>query len=124
MVALDFDPRNGAEETFRRLVHADVDLPLTLTTSTPSGGWHYLYQLPDDTGANWNPMARGLIDHSGLPGVDILCGRSLLVVPPSLREFKDDEGVFWTDYRFHTDQGNAPVVAPEWLLTVLKEASS
>jgi len=44
LVALDIDPRNGGELSFKRLEETLGRLPRTITAATGGGGWHYLFR--------------------------------------------------------------------------------
>lgn len=71
-VVIDIDPRNGGDETWRKLNH-DKQLPDTLTTRTGSGGLHLWYRMPH----------AGEVRGTAGPGIDIKTEKGYLVMPGS-----------------------------------------
>ena len=69
LIAIDFDPRNGGDESLRDL----GELPVTVTALTGGGGCHLIYH-PDEDYRNGTGIA---------PGVDVRSSGAYLVVPPS-----------------------------------------
>jgi Virulence-associated protein E/Bifunctional DNA primase/polymerase, N-terminal len=99
---LDVDPQTGGVDTLAALVEVYGPLPKTLTQRTGSGGFHYLFQIPDFAVHNSaGKLGKGL-DIRGIGGQ--------IVVPPSVTE----KGPYaWIDA--------SPVApAPEWLLALLR----
>jgi len=47
IVVVDVDPRNGGLDSFSKL-KSEIKIPETLMVSTPSGGFHLYYELPED----------------------------------------------------------------------------
>jgi hypothetical protein len=70
VVVIDVDPRNGANESMRKLV-----FPTTRTVMTPSWGWHFYYQCPA-MGFPTIPSVR--------PGIDIKGDGGYVLIEPSV----------------------------------------
>lgn len=82
---IDVDPRNGGEESFKRLVDAGAIPGVHLVVATPSGGFH-IYIDPLNAGK-----------HPGfLPGIDLQAAKSFVFCPPTegYRELAREE---WPD---------------------------
>lgn len=76
-VVWDVDPRNGGNESFKRLYepHArDEPIPEGPRVETGGGGWHYWFAHP---GGNFPPA------HGFLPGLDMQSDGSYVLLPPS-----------------------------------------
>lgn len=100
LVVIDVDLKKQGDSTVRKL-----DLPDTLRTMTPSGGWHLFYKLPDG-----HPGVPNGVDVLG-PGVDIRSTNGYVVAPGSVTA----AGA----YRFAEDRPVAD--APDWLVQKLGE---
>ncbi|HEX7041243.1 MAG TPA: AAA family ATPase, partial [Trueperaceae bacterium] len=100
LVVLDVDVRSGGNETL-----ATLDLPLTLTTLTPTGGRHLFYRLPEG-----HPGVPNGANKLG-PGIDVKSTRGYVMAPGS--------EVPAGRYRFEADTPIAD--APAWLLEQLGE---
>lgn len=75
IVVVDVDPRNGAP--FLADLTGPTYLPITRTASTPGGGWHLYYTVPEDV----NLVGK----HPFLPGIDIkAAGKGYVLLPPSV----------------------------------------
>ena len=98
-VVVDVDVKKGGHET---LVQYANELPLTLTTVTPTGGMHLFYRLPVG-----HPGVKNGVDVLG-PGLDIRSTRGYVVAPGSV--IGEDE------YSFDPTQELEPVPAPDWLV--------
>lgn len=93
---LDVDPRNGGDRTLALFREQGRDFPPTRAIKTKSGGFHYLFTVPEGV------ALRGKLG----PGVDIKrAGKGYVVSPPS------------PGYTVLSDV--PPVPAPEWLLDEL-----
>ena len=103
VVVLDFDVRNGQPglKTLADLISKGLPAD-TLHASTPSGGWHYLYTLPEGvTIANTSKVQ---------PGTDTRTIDGYIAVEPS----KTKDGCYqWAD-------PTAEILpAPQWLIDLL-----
>lgn len=68
LVVLDIDPKNGGDESFRRLLDGLGPLPEVPTANTKSGGMHLFFSasnLPERRLKN--------LDRAGYPGIDVIC---------------------------------------------------
>ena len=101
-IVLDVDPSENlsVEDILSGL---DVRLGDTLTTKTPSGGLHLYYRLPDGLDVSRRIKIR--------PGLDIMAGKSQVLLPPS-----SIDGV---KYEWHTKKQIRPL--PQQLLALLEE---
>ena len=100
LVIVDVDPRNGGDESVKKL-----DVPATYIVKTGGGGWHYYYRpngkiIPKMTGC--------------LPGIDILGEKAYAVAPPSTH---DKTGLPYEPVGETFDI----VEAPGWLYATKKE---
>ncbi len=98
LAVLDFDPRNGAADSWRELRRRYGPLPVTLTARTGSGGYHV-----------WLAYA-GPVRGKLAPGIDVKSSSGYLVAPPSLH-------FTGRRYEWITLAPTAP--APEWLRLLL-----
>jgi hypothetical protein len=76
-IVLDIDVKKGKKglESLQTLIDENGPLPQTLTARTPSGGWHYVFRMPD----------RPIKSRKGVrDGVDLLADGSYFVAPPSV----------------------------------------
>jgi putative DNA primase/helicase len=76
-IVLDIDVKKGKKglESLAALIEEHGALPETLTARTPSGGWHYVFRIPD----------RAIKSHKGVrDGVDLLADGSYFVASPSV----------------------------------------
>ena len=106
LFALDVDIRHGGEETLRRLEHTHGILPFTLRATTGASGDHYIYTRPSGM-----EIVQGA--HVVGRGVDTrVSGKGYLVVSPSIHPDTKQA------YRWHSIF--APVMAPDWLLEIVK----
>lgn len=104
---LDVDPKNGGDDNLLALVSRYGGLPDTYTVRTPSGGWHFYFQLPNFPVTN---------SPGGLPdGLDIRGDGGQVVAPGS----SSGAGGLYT---IHADLPTAP--APAWLLEIIKTAAN
>ena len=78
LLVVDIDAHRGGEETWASLVVGRPALPETLTVTTPRGGRHLYFALPEGVA-----VAPGA-DRLG-PGVDVKSGPGAYVVGPGSR---------------------------------------
>jgi hypothetical protein len=107
LVVLDVDPKHGGDESVARLEREHGPLPATVEAVTGGGGRHLYFGHPG-----------GLIRNRAaiVPGVDLRGDGGYVVAPPSLHP---------SGRRYHWRHGHAPeemkpVVAPDWLLALLR----
>lgn len=99
---MEFDPKNGGQESYDKLVekHGAIE---TETNRSPSGGLHFVFKMPN---FDFPQICNKL-----WPGIDIKASKSYHLVPPSVTDKGTYEKVVEMD----------PQPAPEWLLTAIKE---
>ena len=106
ILALDIDPRNGGDESLKRLEREFVPLPLTVEAETGGGGRHFLFRHP---GVQIRCRS-GLRD-----GIDIKGDNGYIVAPPSGhisgKKYSFKEG--------HSPLERPRAELPEWLLRIL-----
>jgi putative DNA primase/helicase len=113
ILALDFDCKHGQPglETLAELVKKGLPIN-TLNSTTPTGGKHYLYTLPE--GLKFGNRA------SALPGLDIRGDSGYIVVAPSKTTANAEEKT--VDGCYEWADPNAEILpAPEWLLALLQQ---
>lgn len=94
LVIVDVDPRNGGDESIKKL-----DVPVTYFVQTGGGGWHYYYRLNDKVVSKTTNY---------LPGVDVLGEKAYALAPPSK-----------TDSQYEPVGEIADITdAPAWLHTI------
>lgn len=99
---MEFDPKNGGTESYENLVERYGEFD-TETYRSPSGGFHFVYRMPNfDFGAIINKL---------WPGIDIKAADGYHVVPPSVT----DSG------QYTVTKAMDPQPAPDWLLDAIKE---
>lgn len=76
---LDVDPRHGGDVYLAELEAEHGKLPDTRQHSTPSGGWHNLFELPADRTIS---NSRGLLDPER--GLDVRGDGGQIAAPPSV----------------------------------------
>lgn len=74
LVILDIDPRNGGKESYKKLKAALHDMPHTVCSLTPSGGFHIYFESVEPVRSQTNFM----------PGIDIKAEGGYVVFPPSV----------------------------------------
>lgn len=99
---MEYDPKNGGQESFDKLMEKHDPIQ-TETNRSPSGGLHFVFQMPS--------FDFGNIHGKLWPGIDIKATGGYHLVPPS-----------------HTDKGGYtkmvemdPQPAPAWLLEAIKD---
>lgn len=102
---VDIDVKSGAtgDETWQELCNAYGEPPPTITIVTPSGGWHYLYTIPEGIDIQ---SANGRIG----PGVDHRSRTGYFVAAPTMVE---TGGLFG---RYVCVSDHTIAQAPEWLI--------
>lgn len=75
LTVLDFDPKSGAEATLARFREQKRLFNATVTSRTPSGGWHLYYRYAPE-----------LLNSKSLlgPGIDVRTTGGYVVAPPSV----------------------------------------
>jgi hypothetical protein len=105
LLALDVDPRNGGEASWKKITGAIGTLPLTSTTRTGGGGWHYVLQYTGNT-----IKSVGLTEY---PGIDIKAKGGSIVAPPSLH-------ISGQRYSWQIPpESTPPVQCPQWLISLV-----
>jgi hypothetical protein len=105
LLAMDVDPRNGGEASWKRIVAEVGTLPLTSTTRTGGGGWHYVVQHPGN-----NIKSIELTDY---PGIDIKAKGGSIIAPPSLH-------ISGQRYSWQIPpESTPPVQCPQWLISLV-----
>lgn len=99
---MEYDPKNGGQASFDQLMQ-EHDPIQTETNQSPSGGLHFVFQMPN--------FDFGNIHGKLWQGIDIKASGGYHLVPPS----KDDRG----EYLTVVDMDPQP--APAWLLDAIKE---
>lgn len=102
---MEYDPKNGGKESFDRLME-NKDPIQTETNRSPSGGLHFVFQMPH--------FDFGNIHGKLWPGIDIKASGGYHLVPPS----HDDRGC----YEVVNDMDPQP--APRWLIDAIFEYQS
>jgi putative DNA primase/helicase len=104
---LEYDPKNGGEESYNRLVteHGAFE---TETNKSPSGGLHFVFKMPS-------------FDFSSIhgklwPGIDIKATGGYHLVPPSF--YTDENG---SQKSYTVIDTREPQNAPQWLLDAIWE---
>jgi hypothetical protein len=97
LAVIDVDPRNGGNDSIEKLIGQHGPLPPTLHLLTGGGGDHYIYADPH----------REVRSHKPMPGIDILAGAALIVVPPS----RHRSGELYRWPKWPTD----PMPFPAWM---------
>lgn len=102
---MEYDPKNGGQESFDRLMQ-EHDPIETETNKSPSGGLHFVFQMPN--------FDFGNIHGKLWTGIDIKATGGYHLVPPS----HDDRG----EYTVVNDMDPQP--APKWLLDAIFDYQS
>jgi hypothetical protein len=117
LVVLDVDPRDGGDESLRRLEAEHGELPPTWRALTGGGGEHIIYAASDGIKVV-NVVAKQMTDPPLGPGIDVRARGGYIVAPPS-RHISG--GVYaWSVDHHPNDTPLAP--APDWLVERLTAA--
>ena len=109
LVVLDVDPRNGGDESLKKLGRDYGQLPETWQSRTGGGGSHYYFKYPTGVTAVHNRGSLG-----GLPGIEIKSDGLLVVAPPSTTDGQ---------YSWHPTSRNLALAdIPPWLLELVQES--
>lgn len=101
LFVLDVDPRNGGDQSLKRLIGKHSSLPETLTVATGGGGQHFYLLHP---GKGFKVTSRPLKDY---PGLDVMGDGGYVVAPPSIHE---------TGAVYEFENGHEVALAPDWLI--------
>ena len=113
-LVIDIDPRNGGEESIKKLCK-DLDVELQPTVSTPSGGYHIYLKLPAN-GESKYKLKKNLAQY---PGVDFLSERMGCIITGGQTEHGK--------YKWHADNfldGFNATVIPDKLFQFLKNVQT
>lgn len=102
-LVIDVDVAGGKQgaESLERLA-AEYGHMDTRVHRTPSGGFHYIFECPPDWSLKPAPL------HPDFPGIDLKCGVSYIVLPPS----EIDGRNYWVEVDI------PPSPAPDWIRTL------
>ena len=109
---VDLDPAKNVNGfvPLAELIAQHGELPKTLTSITPRGGRHLVF--------NWQEkLTLRNSKNNVASGLDVRANGGYIIAPPSVR----DDGV---SYRWDADGGNKPVDAPDWLIALLSPQKS
>ena len=111
LVVIDVDPRDGGDESLKKLEAEYGELPLTWRSLTGGGGTHDIYKAPD--GVEIASFGADSMNDPPLgPGIDVRARGGYIVAPPS-RHISG--GVYaWSVDHHPADTPLAP--APDWLV--------
>jgi hypothetical protein len=114
LVVIDVDPRDGGDESLKKLEAEHGALPLTWRALTGGGGTHDIYAAPDGVEI-YNVVAAQMTDPPLGPGIDVRARGGYIVAPPSRHM---SGGVYaWSVDHHPADVPLAP--APDWLVEKL-----
>jgi hypothetical protein len=105
LVVLDVDPRNGGWEGLAALEAKHGPVARTLRARTGGGGGHFYFHAPE------LPLGKTKIDLA--PGVELLSGRHIAILPPS--PHKSGQRYVW-----EVDDCDM-AAAPEWMVGLVRE---
>jgi hypothetical protein len=108
VIVVDFDPRNGSENTVKMFASRKQQFPATVEVRTWSGGTHLYYR--------WEPEIKNSKSKLG-PGIDIKTTGGYVVAPPSKVRQDGKEGVYrWVQ----SPLGPELPRLPRWAVEALK----
>ena len=108
VLVIDFDPRNGSEETVKRFAEKKKTFPPTVEVQTWSGGTHLYYR--------WEPEIKNSKSKLG-PGIDVKTTGGYVVAPPSRVKHGGASGQYtWV----RSPLGAELPRLPRWAVDVLK----
>lgn len=103
LVVLDFDSKNGGEESLKAMQEKYGKMPRTRTHRTGGGGLHFIYRNKNGTDV------RNTVEVGGYKGVDIRANGGYIVVPPSLHP---------SGKTYLVLDGSPITPAPDWLMAL------
>lgn len=103
IVCLDIDPRNGGDDSLKRLIENHGELPSTFEVATGSGGKHFVFKYPNGLSIKNSSGKMGA-------GLDIKSDKGFIAAASS----RHASGKF---YRIVND--SEPAAMPDWLLQLL-----
>lgn len=106
IIVLDIDPRNGGNETLKRLKSELGELPATVTSNTGGGGKHLVFCYPNF------PVRKDSAGKLLGAGVDILSDGAIMVAPPS--RHASGNSYRWAEGQSFDDVKPAPL-PDKWL---------
>jgi hypothetical protein len=107
IIAEDIDPRNGGNESKKRL---PGNFPFTPTSATGGDGEHFLTKYPDNGFAVKNDT-----NLKGFPGIDIKSDGGFIVAPPSVH-------ISGKNYSWRINPVTTPLApTPKWFLEIIKK---
>jgi putative DNA primase/helicase len=109
IVVVDVDPRNGGDQSLAAWTEVNGDLPVTLTTLTGGGGYHYFFRYPRDGGPVTNRP-------NFLPGVDFKSDGGYVLLPQA--RHKSGRQYAWRDQRTEV------VSLPDTLLHAVRNSAT
>jgi hypothetical protein len=111
-IDVDVDKGIDGEASLRELEAGHGDLPSTIKAETGRGGWHILFQYPQDRPVKNSAGKVGA-------GIDVRGDGGYIVAPPSMHP--NGNRYKWSTGHSPNDVDLAPV--PEWLLALTGKAS-
>lgn len=103
IICLDVDPRNGGDDSLKRLIEQHGELPSTFEVETGSGGKHFIFEYPQGLSFKNSSGKLGA-------GLDIKSDNGFIVAAPS----RHKSGKL---YRVLND--SEPAALPDWLLQLI-----
>jgi hypothetical protein len=119
LVVIDSDPRDGGDESLRKLEAEHGELPLTWRALTGGGGTHDIYKAPNGVEIG-NVVAKQMNDPPLGPGIDVRARGGYICAPPSRH-------ISGRSYCWSVDHHPADIplaVAPDWLVERLTTRST
>ena len=113
LIVLDVDPRNGGEDSLRRLVEDHRPLPDTPEVATGGSGTHIYFSYSSER----TLIRASALDSTHYPGIDL---PRFVVAPPSAHA--SGRRYEWKDGRSPDDLPLAEL--PEWLVPIMKDRES
>lgn len=97
VIAIDVDVKDGkpGAQSFRDLGFSPSDVASAFVTRTPSGGFHFIFEMPDDLAPRFRNAWR--------PGLDLRAGNGYVIAPGSVLTDGEEE----RRYVVERDPGNA-----------------
>ena len=118
LIVIDVDPRDGGDESFKKLEAEHGEMPLTWQSITGSGGQHIFFRCPDGVEVS-NVVAKQMTDPPLGVGIDVRTRGGYVVCPPS-RHFCG--GMYCWSVDHHPAEVKEIAPAPDWLIEKLTKA--